>query len=118
MMTTKLKMLPVRVSPALRALIDQVGPVNAATRALIILGAETAELDLTGMEREVAGLLTEDLASGVLDRLRRILLQGASDAAEVTDTVSINDRGQSVEQRPTSIVGLGDDPFAAIGVEV
>lgn len=56
-----LVVVSVRVSPALRALIDQVGPVNAATRALIILGAESAGFDLMGMEREVAVLLTEEL---------------------------------------------------------
>lgn len=38
-MTTTMRLLPVRTTPALRALIDRAGPVNAATRALIILGA-------------------------------------------------------------------------------
>lgn len=74
-MPSKHKPLPVRASAALRALIDQAGPVNAATRALIILGAEAAGLDLVGVEREAAALLAADLAPGVTDGLRRVLTQ-------------------------------------------
>lgn len=56
-MTTAMRLLRVRVSPALRGLIDQVGPVNPATRALLVLGAAAAGLELHGLEREVAALL-------------------------------------------------------------
>jgi hypothetical protein len=118
-MTTKLKMLPVRVSPALRALIDQAGPVNAATRALIILGAEAAGLDLTGMEREVAGLLAEELALEVSEGLRRILLHGhdlevgqVDDAMNRMDSKEPTSRNMALTTVPTS------DPFNDIGLEV
>lgn len=116
-MTTKLKMLPVRVSPALRALIDQAGPVNAATRALIILGAEAAGLDLDGMDREVAGLLVEDLALEVFDKLRPLLVQPEAGIPQTINNASIESTGQCSAQPDQSIMH-SDDPFAVIGVEV
>lgn len=110
-MTSKHKPLPVRASAALRALIDQSGPVNAATRALIILGAKAAGLDLTGVEREAAALLAADLAPGVADGLRRIVAQqnrqpGRVEAAPVADR-------QEVLRTPTA-----NDPLGGIGWEV
>ena len=118
-MTTKLKMLPVRVSPALRALIDQAGPVNAAARALIILGAEAAGLDLGGMEREVAGLLAENLIPALLEKLRRILVQEGEAAILRDDNVrGLVQNDQSADLHvPPALTSL-DDPFTAIGVEV
>lgn len=116
-MTTKLKLLPVRVSPALRALIDQVGPVNAATRALIILGAEAAGLDLAGMEREVAGLLAEDVASEVLRRLRHILLQ-----YEDTENAKALSMPETIPILSSSTGSVTDSPiadlFTSIGIDV
>jgi hypothetical protein len=118
-MTTKLKMLPVWVSPALRALIDQVGPVNAATRALIILGAEAAGFDLDGMEREVAGLLAEELALEVSERLRRILLQSHEvKVSQVGDGTHNDDGEESISQDLNLISATTSDPFNDIGVEV
>nr|WP_044200473.1 hypothetical protein [Oscillochloris trichoides] len=60
-MSTRLRLLPVRVSTDLRAMIDQVGPVNPATRALLLLGADAAGLELSGLEREIPGLLAAPL---------------------------------------------------------
>jgi hypothetical protein len=114
-MTTKLKMLPVRVRPALRALIDQAGPVNAATRALIILGAEAAGLDLAGMEREIAGLLAENLAPNVLERLQHTLLQ--SSEVPVAQTVISNKFPEVGELDTGQHLGM-TDLFAQIGIEV
>ncbi|NJO82515.1 MAG: hypothetical protein HC828_06605 [Blastochloris sp.] len=68
-MTTTMRMLPVRTTSALRGLIDQVGPVNPATRALLILGADAAGLDLHGVERELAALLAADLHDEVRQAL-------------------------------------------------
>ncbi len=48
-MATTMKRLPARTSATLRATIDQAGPVSAATRALLWLGADAAGLQiLTG----------------------------------------------------------------------
>lgn len=116
-MTTKLKMLPVRVSPALRALIDQAGPVNAATRALIILGAEAVGLDLTSLEREVAGLLAEDLAPQVLVGLKKTLLQ-LTEHIEVTSVLQSAHESLSVSLVTASTASSEDNPFTLIGIEV
>lgn len=108
-------MLPVRASPALRTLIDQAGPVNAATRALIILGAEAAGLDLAGMEREVAGLLAENLTSNVLEGLQHTLLQSSGiPVTRITATNSFADAGEPGTGQSFSVT----DPLAEIGVEV
>jgi hypothetical protein len=76
-MTTTMRLLPVRVSPALRGLIDQVGPVNPATRALLVLGAAAAGLELCGLEREVAALLSAELESHTQDAVAMVRTQGA-----------------------------------------
>jgi hypothetical protein len=72
-MTTSMRLLPVRVTPDLRQLIDQVGAVNPASRALILLGAAAAGLDLHGLEREIARLLATDLDERVQAGLRQLL---------------------------------------------
>ena len=74
-MTTPMRLLPVRVSPTLRGLIDQVGAVNPATRALLLLGAAAAGLKLRRLEREVAALLGAELAPATQEALRRLFAQ-------------------------------------------
>ncbi len=69
-MTTTTRLLPVRVSATLRTVIDQAGPVNPATRALIILGAAATGAKLHGLEREIAALLAADLHDDVHAALR------------------------------------------------
>ncbi len=67
-----MRLLPVRTTAALRVVIDRAGPVNAATRALIILGAHAAGLELSGCLREITLLLAEDLDPGVCAALHRL----------------------------------------------
>jgi hypothetical protein len=47
-----MKRLPARTSATLRAMIDQAGPVSAATRALLWLGADAAGLPISPAGRE------------------------------------------------------------------
>jgi hypothetical protein len=112
-MPSKHKLLPVRTSTTLRTLIDQAGPVNAATRALIILGADAAGLDLFGVEREAAALLAVELAPGVAEGLRRVVGRGRALAQAiplVSRTRSLTATSQAQE--------VGPDGLEAVGWEV
>jgi hypothetical protein len=109
-MPSKHKLLPVRASTALRALIDQAGPVNAATRALIILGAEEAGLDLAGVEREAATLLAAELAPGVADELRRVI--GLRTNTSQHHQVALGDSTLAISTNGSV------DPLGSVGWEV
>lgn len=67
-MATSMRLLPVRTTARVRAMIDRVGTVNAATRALLFIGAYRTSLELEGMDREIALLLAEDLDRQVGER--------------------------------------------------
>lgn len=114
-MTTTMRLLPVRTTPTLRAVIDRTGPVNAATRALIVLGAHTAGLDLRGCVREIVLLLAEDLEPGVWAALHRLYSEMHAAAAHqglvpTTETLPAPEPAASAVEQA--------DPFASIGVEV
>lgn len=111
-MPSKHKPLPVRASPALRALIDQAGPVNAATRALIILGAETAGLDLAGIEREAASLLAAKLTPGVAEGLRRLVARPAHEPVRAEVAPIPAPRGDPPPET------AANDPLGGVGWEV
>ncbi|NJO83638.1 MAG: hypothetical protein HC828_13090 [Blastochloris sp.] len=135
-MTTTMRLLPVRVSTTLRAVIDQAGPVNPATHALIILGAATSGWDLRGLEREIAALLSADLAPEVHAALRQVFahLATAPEERRLPDPTPVPDRqpAPSEEAVPThgqandpfaseeaiQPDGQADDPFATIGIDV
>lgn len=69
----RLTVLGVRVSPALRALLDAAGPLNSATRALLLLGAAAAGLEIDGARAEPYRLLgAEELRPGVRAALLRL----------------------------------------------
>lgn len=112
-----MRLLPVRVSPALRGLIDQVGPVNPATRALLVLGAAAAGLELRGLEREVAALLGTELEPHIQNALRRLFAQLPSAVQHPHE-----DRPCGAVLAPADDVPLiedvPDDPFAGIGIDV
>lgn len=116
-MATTMRLLPVRVSAELRALIDQVGPVNPATRALLLLGADAVGLELRGLEREIAGLLATPLDSEVQARLRdlfsRIAVAGVGNEPEPLPTAY---------EEPLAALPVEaeepDDPFASVGIDV
>ena len=76
-MTTTKKRLPVWTSDTLQETIREVGPVGAATEALIWLGVGAAGLPLsTAGQREVARLLTNRaLAPTLLDALQHLYNQ-------------------------------------------
>lgn len=116
-MTTPMRLLPVRVSPALRGLIDQVGPVNPATRALLVLGAATAGLELRGLEREVAALLGAELAPGTQEALRQLFAQLPSSAHQVNHATLVRNEPEPNDDVP-SLEDAPDDPFANIGIDV
>lgn len=119
-MTTTMRLLPVRVSANLRAVIDQAGPVNPATRALVILGAATSGWDMRGLEREIAALLAADLHDDVHTALRHVFAQRAT-AAEVRrlpDPPPIPDHQPAPSEEAIPPDGQTDDPFATIGIDV
>lgn len=136
LMSTLMRLLPVRVSASLRAVIDQAGPVNPATRALLILGAVRAGLDVRGLEREVATLLAADLHDDVHAALRQVFThlatapeerrrpdpppipdhQPAPPADVAPPDEQDNEPLASEETVPSE--GQADDPFATIGIDV
>lgn len=116
-MTTPMRLLPVRVSPALRGLIDQVGPVNPATRALLVLGAAAAGLELRGLEREVAALLGTELAPNTQEALRRLFAQLPASSKHVSSTSPVCDEPEPNDDVP-ALKDVPDDPFAGIGIDV
>ncbi|MBX0331252.1 hypothetical protein K2Z83_26745 [Oscillochloris sp. ZM17-4] len=119
-MTTTMRLLPVRVSAELRGLIDQVGPVNPATRALILLGADAVGLELRGLEREIAGLLAAPLDADVQARLRQLFIRltATAPAIERPDPPSL--AGQAAQSPAHSPAAMEEspDPFASVGIEV
>jgi hypothetical protein len=68
-----MKRIPARASETLRAMIDQAGPVSAATRALLWLGAGASGLSISSAgRREIAALLIEDLDANVIAALQQL----------------------------------------------
>jgi hypothetical protein len=119
-MTTTMRLLPVRVSTMLRAVIDQAGPVNPATRALIILGAASAGWDLRGLEREIAALLAADLHDDVHTALRQVFAQRATTDGErsLPDPLALPADQPAPLEEAIPPDGQTDDPFATIGIDV
>ncbi|NJM07378.1 hypothetical protein HC891_16125 [Candidatus Gracilibacteria bacterium] len=119
-MTTTMRLLPVRVSANLRSVIDQAGPVNPATRALIILGAATAGWDLRGLEREIAALLSADLAPEVHATLRQVFAQLVTTSTErsLPDPPQIPNHQPAPSEEAVPTDEPPDDPFATIGIDV
>lgn len=124
-MSTAMRLLPVRVTPALRAVVDQAGTVNAAARALLLLGAHRAGFDLTGLDRDVAGLLAEDLVPDVHAALRQLYghLVGSPPAMPEPPTVAVEPAAimeyATVDTSPDDarVDPPPDDPFA-VGIDV
>ncbi|MEI7772743.1 MAG: hypothetical protein WCI67_22320 [Chloroflexales bacterium] len=118
-MTTTMRLLPVRVSADLRGLIDQVGPVNPGTRALLLLGADAAGLDLGGLEREIAGLLAADLDARVQAGLRQIFARLTARPPQVAaqPVWPTPEPEGGAADRPAEAEASGD-PFAHIGINV
>jgi hypothetical protein len=135
-MTTTMRLLPVRVSATLRAVIDQAGPVNPATRALLILGAAATGAELRGLEREIAALLSADLAPEVHAALRQVFahLATAPEERSLPDPPPIPNHQPPPSEKAVPIDGQAndsfasaeaiqpdgqvDDPFATIGIDV
>lgn len=104
--------LPVRASTALRALLDQAGPISSATRALLIVGAHAAGYDITSLRHELAALLLRaELDTAVLDALARCLESSAIQGA-------VQGATQGAVQGAGTDSETGDDPFAAVGIAV
>jgi hypothetical protein len=130
-MATSMKRLPVRASAMLRSVIDQAGPVGAATRALLWLGADAAGLPISAAGwREIAALIAEeDLASSVVTALQRLYDQlgngsGARETAPATTRAAALpfapplEAGASEERgAPVQRSNGMDDPFADVGME-
>ena len=134
-MPTKMNRLPVRTSAALRSVIDQAGPVNAATRALLWLGADAAGLTIPAAgRREIAALLIEEgLTTSVLAALQQLYDRLAGNQGGDTPddipyattygaTKSVMPAVPAVPQpeRPAAVrneEAARDDPFADVGLE-
>ena len=120
-MTTSMRLLPVRTTAVLRSLIEGVGPINAATRALIILGADRANLDLHGLEREIALLLGELLDEHVSAALRAVYHQLLNESPAEPKTVMYGPVAESTDDLSAQQCSAADepgDPFATVGLEV
>jgi hypothetical protein len=78
--------LYVRPSPALRELVASAGSVTDAVRALLLIGAAAAGLDVAGVEGDAGRLLAADLDPRVAVALRRAFFgsEGASAPASYT----------------------------------
>jgi hypothetical protein len=116
-MTTTMRLLPVRVSADLRGLIDQVGPVNPAVRALLLLGADAAGLDLGGLDREIAGLLAAPLDAEVQARLRDLFGRVTTSDLHGEPEPPL----RAYETRSAALPVEAEDttdPFARVGIDV
>jgi hypothetical protein len=108
-----------------RVIIDQAGPVGAATRALLWLGADAAGLAIppAGRREIVALLATEELAPGVLAALERLYERLGEHSADPPDGAELDQspaRRMSVAPAwpPARTPTAGDDDlFGAIGHE-
>lgn len=104
------RQLGARISPAIRALVDRAGPVNAATRALLILGAHAAGQDVQALHSTIHVLIDRGELSGPTIAALRRLAEGAA----------IN-RDSSSDSTPPDdglLSDLLDDPLAGVGIEV
>jgi hypothetical protein len=139
-MATNLKRLPARTSDTLRATVDQAGPISAATRALLWLGADAAGLTIPAAgRREIAALLVEvGLTPTVLAALQQLYDRLADtrggdtpgdtpggtpgDTPRRATTRSIMPAVPAVPQperlaADRSVEAARDDPFADVGME-
>lgn len=99
----------VRLSPALRSIVREVAGAEdqaEAIRALLILGAERAGLDLATLEPDIAAVLARRLAPDVRVALKKLYAQA--------DTTRI----QSEYNPSNGRLEPMDDPFGSIGIEV
>lgn len=117
-MTTTMRLLPVRVTADLRDLIDQVGPVNPATRALLLLGADAIGLELGGLEREIAGLLATDLDARVRAALHQLLARLRTDVMDQAVPRYRDEPRANPSPIDDPIADEPTDPFASIGIAV
>jgi hypothetical protein len=99
----------VRLAETLRGLLsDAAGAEDTALamRALLVLGAASAGLDVRAFRREIASLMECDLAPGICASLRRLY--------DTCNTSVIHQPVGSVTPDEEELV----DPFASIGIEV
>ena len=107
------RLLGVRVSPALRQLIDQAGPVTAATRALLILGAAAAGQDVRDLASTIHVLIDAGgLVPATIAALRRLL------EPAIIPAITSDSRDDSRVIDPFLANLLEEDPLTSIGIEV
>ena len=101
--------LRVRLSQPLQTALGRVGGnASAATRALLVLGLHAAGYDVTGLRRDVALLLAEELDAPVAAALAALAEGRRTGVGQVSYTPEVE---------PAPIVALAD-PLGAIGIEV
>lgn len=106
------RQLGLRVSPAIRDLLDRAGPLNAAGRALLILGAAAAGQDVRPLASTIHVLIDAGELSGPTVAALRRLLEGT---AITSDSSPDSNRDSSpLDAAPGDAL---DDPFA-VGAEV
>lgn len=110
--------LGLRVSAALRALVEQAGEPSAAARALLLLGAHAAGYDLRPLAGDVAlalrdGALDDRLCNG-LQRVFNAMLNTPLNTAFVEPDVLLD---ELLREAPAPLETV-DDPLAGVGFEV
>jgi hypothetical protein len=108
-------LLGVRVSGELRRIILAAGPLNAATRALIILGAAAAGQDVRSLWPLIGALIEAGELRGETVRALRALLDGAA----ITPAIRSDSGSDSSPPLAADLlIELLDDPLSGVGIEV
>jgi hypothetical protein len=126
------KPLFVRPSPALRALVDTAGPPTDAARALLLLGAAVAGLDVADVRGDAGRLLAVDLDPRVVAALNTLFFSAgpastvasgrASSAASAPPEVPLITLADLDAQLPWTsdhrAPALDDDELGEVGREI
>jgi hypothetical protein len=102
----------VRLSPTMRELVDACGPVSDGARALLLIGAAAAGLDVQQAEADAGRLLGADLDPRVLSTLKRLFFSSTDDIGDDISSDSAQDIGQA-KVRPRLLGGLADHNYRA-----
>jgi len=102
-----------RFSPALRELVTQIGDTEASgVRALILLGAHAAGLDLRPVLSDIRKTMGEDLNPAILQQIVALYQTVAAQTQEQRMSISAVDPGSIASGDPRSSEDLRDKPDA------
>jgi hypothetical protein len=104
-------------SEELRAVLCEAGSeLSAAARALIVVGAYHAGMDVSGLRREFHAALAADLAPNVRDHITQVarrIDEGRPPPREITLGPPASPR-----EPPRAPVRPEDDPLSDVGIDV